>query len=58
MRLVNDVLDLERIASGKVKMVKQPCDTADLIREAIEVMQPMAKAENITLIGQTDCDRH
>ena len=63
MRLVNDVLDLERIASGKVKMVKQPCDTADLIREAIEVMQPMAKAENITLIAKpiaiainVDCD--
>ena len=52
MRLVNDVLDLERIESGKVKMVKQPYDTADLIREAIEVMQPMAKAKNITLVAK------
>ncbi len=52
VRLVNDVLDLERIASGKVKMVKQSCDAVVLIREAIKVMQPMAKAENITLVAK------
>ena len=52
VRLVNDVLDLERIESGKVKMVSQPCDTVDLIQEAIEVMQPMAQAENITLMAK------
>ena len=52
VRLVNDVLDLERIESGKVKMVKQPCNAAVLVREAIEVMQPMANAQNITLIAK------
>ena len=52
VRLVNDVLDLERIESGKVKMVKQPCDAAVLVREAIEVMQPMANAGDITLVAQ------
>lgn len=52
VRLVNDVLDLERIESGKIQMVKQPCDAGDLIQEAVEVMRPMAKAGNITLIAE------
>ncbi|MBW4534336.1 MAG: PAS domain S-box protein [Pleurocapsa minor HA4230-MV1] len=52
VRLVNDVLDLERIESGKIQMLKQPCDAGDLIQSAIEVMQPMAKAGNITLIAE------
>ena len=52
VRLVNDVLDLERIESGKVKMELQSCDTVDLVYEAIEVMQPIAKARNITLIAE------
>lgn len=52
VRLVNDILDLERIESGKIQMVQQPCDAADLVQEAIEVMQPMAKAVDITLIAK------
>ena len=52
VRLVNDVLDLERIESGKVKMIKQPCNAAVLVQEAIEVMRPMANSQNITLIAK------
>jgi len=26
VRLINDILDIERIESGKVSMVKQTCD--------------------------------
>jgi PAS domain S-box-containing protein len=42
MRLINDILDIERIESGKVTMAKQTCNIADLFQQAIEVMQPMA----------------
>ena len=52
IRLVNDVLDLERIESGKIKMNKQPCDAADLVHQAIEVMLPMAHAQEITLVAE------
>jgi len=30
VRLINDILDIERIESGKVSMVKQTCDAANL----------------------------
>ena len=52
IRLVNDVLDLERIESGKIEMNQQPCDAADLIHQAIEVMLPMANAQEITLVTE------
>ena len=52
VRLINDVLDLERIESGKVKIVKQPCDAADLIYEAVEVMQPMANSQGVSLVAE------
>ncbi|MEC4818400.1 MAG: response regulator, partial [Scytonema sp. PMC 1069.18] len=49
VRLINDVLDIERIESGKVKMDKQNCNVADLIEEAVNVMQPLADKAGVTL---------
>ncbi|MGJ5673410.1 MAG: response regulator [Nostochopsis sp.] len=49
VRLINDILDIERIESGKVKMEKQTCNVADLIAEAIDVMQPLADKAKVTL---------
>jgi len=31
VRLINDILDIERIESGRVSMVKQTCDAANLM---------------------------
>ncbi len=52
VRLVNNVLDLQRIESGNVTMECQSCQAASLIFQAIEAMKAMAQAHNITLIGQ------
>lgn len=49
-RLINDVLDLERIESGKVVMAKQRCSVTDLLTHATQEMQSMAIADQITLI--------
>ncbi|KOP22963.1 transcriptional regulator [Hapalosiphon sp. MRB220] len=49
VRLINDILDIERIESGKVKMEKQTCNVADLIAEAINVIQPLANKAEVTL---------
>ncbi|GAB4241730.1 MAG: hypothetical protein Kow00121_67830 [Elainellaceae cyanobacterium] len=49
IRLINDILDVERIESGKVKMVKQTCNVADLITNAANVVQAMAEKFSITL---------
>ncbi|MUG97882.1 response regulator [Scytonema sp. UIC 10036] len=49
VRLINDVLDIERIESGKVKMEKQTCNVADLIKEAVNIIQPLADKAEVKL---------
>ncbi|MBW4679473.1 MAG: PAS domain S-box protein [Microcoleus vaginatus WJT46-NPBG5] len=49
MRLINDILDLERIQSGKITMAKQNCNAADLMQQACEAMQAMADKAGVTL---------
>ncbi|MBP0022098.1 MAG: PAS domain S-box protein [Cyanobacteria bacterium SBLK] len=48
-RLLNDILDLERIESGKVKIVKQHCDGILLMVQAAQAMQGMAEEAEIGL---------
>jgi two-component system, OmpR family, sensor histidine kinase VicK len=52
VRLVNNVLDLQRIESSKVTLEKQVCNTADLITEATEAMQLMAQQQGVILVTQ------
>ena len=49
VRLVNDILDIERIESGKVKMTKQVCNAAALMAQSVEAMQNIAKTADVTL---------
>ncbi|RUR84194.1 hypothetical protein PCC6912_17880 [Chlorogloeopsis fritschii PCC 6912] len=49
MRLVNDILDLERLESGKVKLVMEACEVANLVKQATESVQAIADEANITL---------
>jgi PAS domain S-box-containing protein len=49
VRLVNDILDLERLESNKVELIKQWCDAAALMRQSVETLQPLAEENQITL---------
>ncbi|RCJ28241.1 multi-component transcriptional regulator [Nostoc sp. ATCC 43529] len=64
VRLINDILDIERIESGKAKMEPAICNTVDIIAQAVNVMQPLADKAGVKLVisdvsGQVwaDCDR-
>lgn len=48
-RLINDVLDLERIESGRIKMIRVRCQVADLLNQAAQAMMSMAQAQGVTL---------
>lgn len=52
VRLINDILDLERIQSGQVTMRQQTFDLADLMVQATDTMRSLAEKEGITLIVQ------
>ncbi|MDM9381221.1 PAS domain S-box protein [Chlorogloeopsis sp. ULAP01] len=49
MRLVNDILDLERLESGKVRLIMQECEIADIVKQATETVQSIAHEAKITL---------
>jgi len=49
VRLVNDILDLDRLESNKVELIKQWCVAAALMRQSVETLQPLAEENQITL---------
>ncbi len=49
VRLVNNVLDLQRIESGEVTIDAHACDPTELIEQAAETMQSMAQQHHVTL---------
>ncbi|MGA2632631.1 MAG: PAS domain S-box protein [Terracidiphilus sp.] len=53
VRLINDILDLERIQSGKEPLAYRPVQLAEIVRQAIDGMQPVAEAGGVQLIHDT-----
>ncbi|HAX74503.1 MAG TPA: hypothetical protein DCY88_01355, partial [Cyanobacteria bacterium UBA11372] len=49
VRLINDILDIERIESGKVSMTKQICQAENLMLQSVEVVQAMARNAGVTI---------
>lgn len=48
-KLIEDLLDMSRIISGKIRLDIQPVILQDVIREAIESVRPAAEAKSISL---------
>lgn len=49
VRLVNNILDIERLESGEITLDKQMCDVAAIMSAAADVMRPMAEKAGISL---------
>lgn len=50
VRLVNDILDLQRLESGKMKLVMQVCDAANLMQQSADTMRSYAEQNQIQLV--------
>ena len=53
VRLVNNVLDLQSIQSGKIKMNKKACKVTELMIEAAQTMQTMATEHGVKLFTES-----
>jgi len=57
VRLVNDILDLERLQSGRATLEKVTCKAADLIQQAVHGIQAIANQQHLTLsVDPTDVE--
>jgi PAS domain S-box-containing protein len=54
VRLINDILDIERIESGRVTMELHPVDAAELAHQAVDVMSAMAEKAGVRLFAWAD----
>jgi signal transduction histidine kinase len=48
-QLIDDLLDVSRIVSGKLNLDVRPLDVSSIIRTSIHVVQPAAEAKGLTL---------
>ncbi|NJR49107.1 MAG: GAF domain-containing protein [Leptolyngbyaceae cyanobacterium CSU_1_3] len=49
VRLINDILDIERIKFGKVTMEKKFCNADDIMTQSVDAMRAMAEKADIIL---------
>lgn len=49
LRLVNDILDLSRLESGRLEMQIEPCSFDQIAASALAMVQPQARQADVTL---------
>ncbi len=52
MELINEILDLSKIESGKVSLVQECVDIHLMINKVIPLVQPLAKEKSINIVSQ------
>ncbi len=64
VRLINDILDLERMQSGRAPLSFRHCELEELVHQAVDAMTPVADAAGVALVTElqplaldADCDR-
>ena len=57
IRLINDMLDLEKMQSGKDELVLEPVSPADLVAAACAAVRGMAEEGGVTIVDEVLCDR-
>ncbi|WP_394836471.1 ATP-binding protein [Pendulispora rubella] len=50
MRIVDDLLDISRIVTGKMRLDVAPVELQEIVRDALEVVRPAADAKEISLV--------
>ncbi|MDE7435330.1 MAG: response regulator [Lachnospiraceae bacterium] len=53
LSLINDILDMSRIESGKVQIKEQECNLSELIHNLVNIIQPQVKAKQLELFIDT-----
>jgi len=55
LRLINDSLEVSRYEAGEMKLQAVPTDVCSLIKNVMEVLEPLARAKELKMV--VECDR-
>ena len=53
LSLINDILDMSRIESGKIQIKEQECNISELMHNLVNIIQPQVKAKQLDLFIDT-----
>src|SRR5215204_159876 len=53
-RLIEDLLDVARIISGKLVLELEAIDPTELLRDAVEIIRPAANSKGVTISNEAD----
>jgi PAS domain S-box-containing protein len=56
VRLINDILDVEKMSAGRVELNRVSLSASSLIAQTIEAMQPLAEREGVALVAANGSD--
>jgi len=52
LTLINDILDLSKVEAGRMTLRREPVDLADSVREALEMVEPLAAKKGVSCHAQ------
>jgi signal transduction histidine kinase/response regulator RpfG family c-di-GMP phosphodiesterase len=52
LQLINEVLDLARVEAGRLSLSPEPVQIKDAVKEALDLVRPIASSQNITLSAE------
>jgi signal transduction histidine kinase/CheY-like chemotaxis protein len=55
LELINEVLDLSRIESGRMTISPEPVQLAELVGEALDLIGPLAQQREVRLTASVEC---
>jgi signal transduction histidine kinase/FixJ family two-component response regulator/CHASE3 domain sensor protein len=60
LELINEILDLARIESGRLSLSSEPVSIREVLTDALDIVRPLAVQQNVSLTseGAVRCDRH
>ena len=49
LQIINDILDLSKIDAGRLELVREPVDVAEMVAAAVDLIRPSAEEHGVTV---------
>jgi PAS domain S-box-containing protein len=56
LSLINEVLDIARIESGRLALTAEPLELSSFLREVVDLIRPLAQRHHVDIVLQPSCN--